>query len=323
MGPSTWKRARNDPACLARAASAATDGQSGVKPVRFKHVAAATVSEAVSLLGEFGDGAKILAGGQSLIPLMNLRLARPDVLVEIGRIVTLDGISASNDSLTIGAMTTQRDVALSPDVRTSLPLVADAMRHIGHPAIRSRGTFGGSAAHADPAAEIPCLLTALDAKLTVTGPLGTRTIDAEEFFQGYFSTALADDEVLEEVTIPTKPADTGQAFVELARRDGDFALAGVAAVVQLDAERSVRSSSVALCGVADRPVRARAVEELIHGRSLDDNLLVEAGRLASSTLEPLSDQHASGAYRQEVATVLVERALRQAVDGADGSENAD
>ena len=226
-----------------------------MKPAPFKYARAQSAEEASSLLAQYGDEAKILAGGQSLIPLLNMRLARPEVLIDISRVDALADIVA-NGGLTIGATATQAATLRSADVRRYAPILTEAVRYIGHVGIRSRGTIGGSAAHADPASEVPAVLLALDAQLVATGPGGERSISADEFFVSTFTTALEEDEVLTRIELPYPVDDARWSFQEVARRHGDYALAGVAAVAQVDGSGVVEKARIALSGVSDRPVRA-------------------------------------------------------------------
>lgn len=280
-----------------------------MKPPAFDYVAVDTLDEAIALLAEHGDDAKLLAGGQSLVPLMNMRLAQPRVLVDIAHLDALAGIEC-NDALSIGATTRQSAVLRSAEAADTAPIVQAALRHVAHTAIRNRGTFGGSAAHADPASEIPAILLALDAELVVAGPNGRRTIPACDFFVTLFTTQLAADEVLVEIRIPAGGRDRAWAFDEVAPRHGDFALVGTAVVAEAAGDREVSSARVVLFGVADKPIRAVEAEQFLAGRSLaDEEAAREAGRLAAAPLDPPSDTHAPGRYRQEVAAVLVERAL--------------
>lgn len=281
-----------------------------MKPPRFKYAVAESVEDAVAILDEHGDEAKVLAGGQSLIPLMNMRLARPGVLVDINRISALDGIKR-NDALTIGATARQAAVAQSKEVASYAPIVIEALRHVGHVGIRTRGTFGGIAAHADPAAEIPAVLLALDAEVTAQGPGGVRTIPAEDLFVTTFTTSLAENEVLTSVRFPYPTDRVRHSFHEVSRRHGDFALVGVAVVAELDDAGSCKQARIALSGVADTPVRAKEAEEGMVGRAVDASAAEEAGRLAADKLDPPSDFHASSAYRKDVARALVTRALTE------------
>jgi CO/xanthine dehydrogenase FAD-binding subunit len=282
-----------------------------LKPAPFKYVAVESVEEAVAALGEYGDEAKILAGGQSLVPLMNMRLAVPGVLVDVNRVAELQGIKA-NGSLELGAVTRQIAAERSPEVREGAPLVTRALRHVAHPGIRSRGTVGGSIAHADPAAELPAVLLALGGEVLARGPAGERTIPADDLFLGFFTTALAPDEVLTHVRIPASGPNVRVGFEEVARSFGEFALAGAAVAVTVDGDGTCESARVALFGVSDRPVRASGVEQAVSGRRLDDEAaLQEAERTTQAELDPSGDAHASAEYRKEVAGVLVRRALAQ------------
>lgn len=279
-----------------------------MKPAPFKYARAGSVDEAASLLADYGDEAKVLAGGQSLVPLMSMRLARPDVLVDINAIEALKGIK-SNGTLTVGATATQASVLRSGPITQRWPLIGEALRHVGHVGIRSRGTFGGSAAHADPASEIPAVLLALDAELIATSTRGERRIAADDFFLTTFTTALEDDEILTSVRIPPPAADVRWAFDEVARRHGDFALAGVAATAEIDANGVCTKARIALSGVSDTPVRAHEAEAAVVGQKLGE-AAEEAGRRARANCDPPSDFHASKQYRTDVAGTLVERAIR-------------
>jgi len=282
-----------------------------VKPAPFKYLRAGSVEEAVAALAEHGEEAKVLAGGQSLVPLMNLRLATPGVLVDVNGIAELSGVRA-NGALELGAMTRQLAAERAPATAAAAPLVAEALRHVAHVGVRSRGTVGGSLAHADPAAELPAVLVALGGEVVARGPGGERTIAAEELFAGYFTTSLGPDELLTAVRVPRADGALRTGFAEVARRPGDFALAGAAVAVRLGADGSCESARIALFGVADRPLRARGAEEALARRTLDDAALRDAQDATSEGLETRGDGHASAEYRREVAGVLVRRALAQA-----------
>ena len=291
-----------------------------MKPPSFAYAAPETLSEALALKEEYGDEAKILAGGQSLIPMMNFRIAQPSVLIDISRVTGLDHIGAGDGSIKIGAMVRQTAVATSDEVCALLPIVTQAAPHIGHVATRARGTFVGSAAHADPVAEIPALLRALEAKVVATGAAGERVIEADDFFKGYFTTDLAADEIVTELSIPTTAGVRG-AFLEVARRHGDFALVSVAAALSFE-DAVVRSARVVIGGVADIPQRAVDAERSLEGNALNSAGAAEAGRLTSAEIRPGSDVHASARYRQLVAGVLVERALIQLIDDSPTARGA-
>ena len=280
-----------------------------MKSPPFEYFAPRSVDEALALLREHGDEAKVLAGGQSLIPILALRLAHPAVLIDIGGIDALGELTL-NGVLTIGAGVTQRRTERSTAVASACPLMAETLPQIAHPQIRNRGTVGGSVAHADPAAELPAVMLALDAVMTIRGAGGTRTVAAKDFFRSYLETAIAADELLIDVRIPVAAArGTGSAFQEISRRHGDFALAGAATHVALDADGRVRSAHIAFCGVAATPVSANTATAALVGRVLDESTIGEIARLAAADLDPPSDVHATGAYRKHIAAVLASRTL--------------
>ena len=291
-----------------------------MKPAPFIYFAPHSVEEVLELLQEHGDEAKLLAGGQSLVPLLALRLARPSALVDIGRVPGLAGISESNGTVTFGAMTRERQAERSVVVRQRLPLFADALPLIGHAAIRTRGTVGGSLAHADPAAELPAVALALDAKLTVrSAARGARTIGAEDFFQGFLTTALEPDEMLLEAAFPAALPGTGTSFMEAARRHGDFAVVGAGASVTLDAG-VVADSRIVLIGVAGTAVRPQPAEAALLGTTGAAGDLAAAADAAIVGLDPPADLHGTSAYRRHVAGVMVTRALERAFTRARGEE---
>jgi aerobic carbon-monoxide dehydrogenase medium subunit len=283
-----------------------------VKPAPFEYCAPGTVEEAFALLARHGADARPLAGGQSLVPMLALRLARPSALIDLNRIVELGGIRVIDDELCIGAMTRQVDALRSEVVVARAPLLVQALRFVGHPPTRARGTIGGSLAHADPAAELPAALLALDGTLVVRNAHGTRTIQAEDFFQGPFSTALEDGELLVEIRIPTCGAG-GSAFKEIAPREGDFALVSVAARLEFDEERRCKLARVVLGAVgANAPVRCPAVEDRLLGQSLHEALIAEAAAVLPSREIEFDTWMASRAYRAQVAPVLARRAIAAA-----------
>jgi carbon-monoxide dehydrogenase medium subunit len=287
-----------------------------MKPPPFEYHLVGSVDEAVTLLAEYGDEAKVLAGGQSLVPLLALRLARPEHLIDIngvGDLATLaDGLG-----LAVGALLRHRVAERSPTVRAANPLLADALGLIGHVAIRNRGTIGGSIAHADPAAELPAVLLALDGEVEATSVRGQRRVGASDLFLGFLTTSLAPDELLTGVRFPEWPAGTGWSFQEFSRRSGDFAVAGVAATVRLDANGRVADARIALSGVAGMPVRAAKAEAALAGQPPSDELWAAASQDAVAALEPASDVHGSAAYRRPLAAALVRRALREAHERAE------
>ena len=283
-----------------------------MKPAPFTYAAPTTLEEALALLAEYGDTAKLLAGGQSLMPLMNLRLARPQYIIDLNRIAGLDAIQERDSALVIGTMTRQRSLERLPDVRQHYPLLYEATTLIGHVAIRNRGTVGGSIAHADPAAELPAVLLAHGGSVQVQGPRGTRQIGADDLFRTYLTTALEPDEILTEVYFPRWPAGTGWCFMEESRRHGDFAMVGVAVLLTLDAAQRCTQVAVALCGVGDRPHKVAAAPALLLGHPLDEARLRDVAQAAAAEIEPDSDLHASAEFRRHLSTVLTQRALRQA-----------
>ncbi len=275
-----------------------------------------TVSDAVELLAEHEDDASVLAGGQSLIPLLAMRLARPAVLIDINGIPELSGISAAGDRVAIGAMTREYVAEESGTVAGSVPLLAAALPLVGHEAIRSRGTVGGSLAHADPAAELPAVARALDAEFVVRGPSGERVIGAAEWFEGYLTTSRRPDELLVEVRFPAAEPGTGTSFQEVARRHGDFAIVGLAASLTLSAG-AITDARLAFANVSDVPVRATGAEDLLAGEKPSAELFDEAARRATADIDPPADLHGSPDYRKKVAAALVRRCLRAAADNAD------
>jgi len=288
-----------------------------VKPAPLDHAAPTTVGEAVALLNDPEREAVALAGGQSLMPMLNLRLARPDLLVDLTRIEGLDHIRESGGWIEMGAMATKRAVERSSLVRERQPMWHEATLQIGHPQIRNRGTVGGSMAQADPAAEYPAAAVALGGEVKAVGPSGERTIPATEFFLGYLTTALAPGEILTEVRVPVLPPGRGWAFREVCRRHGDFAMAGTAVTVDLDASGRCTATRIALFGVGPVPSRAVEAEKIVDGEAPGEEVFERAGRAAAGAIdEPLADVHASADYRRNLAAVLTGRALAQAVTRA-------
>jgi len=282
-----------------------------VKPTAFEYHPATTSEEAVALLAEHGGDAKVIAGGQSLVPLMALRLARVDHLVDINGVESLSGIR-SEEGLRIGAVTRHRTAEKSALVLERAPLLAAALGQVGHVAIRNRGTIGGSLAHADPAAELPAALLALDGRVTAASSRGTRTIDASDLFTGFLTTTLEPDELLTEIALPPWNPKAGWSVQEFARRSGDFAIAGVLTVLSLNGNGRVDDARISLIGVASTPVRARAAEQALIGETPTDELWSAAGERATEGLEPPSDLHGSAAYRRQLTRTLVRRSLHEA-----------
>ncbi len=290
-----------------------------MKPAPFDYVLADSIDSALSALSAAGGGGKLLAGGQSLMPMLNFRLARPSVLIDISRIPDLAYIREEPNALRIGALTRHYQLETSPVIKSHLPVLSEAMNHVAHLAIRNRGTIGGSLSHADPAAELPMMTMLLDAKLHIRSQRGTRISSAVEFFQSALTTSLAPDEMLTEIELPKLAAHTGWGFEEVARRDGDFALAAVAATLTM-AQGRVAQARIAMMGVGETPLRATAAEALLSGASLDARtvgLVVDAVRAA---IQPNTDLHASSDYRRHLAGVLAERVIQAAWARATGGQ---
>lgn len=285
-----------------------------MKPAPFEMHLPTSVSEVVALLDEHGDAAKPIAGGQSLVPMMSLRLASFEHLIDLNGVSELNQVSVSGDSLRIGAMVRQSTAEHDPQIVKSAPLVAKAIPHIGHFQIRNRGTVGGSIAHADPSSELPAVALALDATIEAVGPNGSREIAAKDFFVSTWETSLIDGEILTGVRFPIWSGKCGFVVEEVARRHGDFALVGVAAAVQVDGSK-VTKAAIALFGVGGTPVRASEAEQaLIAGGTTAD--LDAVGKLAATNLAPSDDVHASGEYRKSVAATIVARAIAKALKEA-------
>jgi aerobic carbon-monoxide dehydrogenase medium subunit len=286
-----------------------------MKPPRFAYHDPSTIDETLDLLARHGDGARILAGGQSLMPMLNFRLARPEHLVDINRVAELTLLQPGADGgLRIGALVRQRTLERAPLIRERCPLIVQAMPFIGHPQIRSRGTIGGSLAHADPAAELPAVMVALGARLTLRSATGQRTVGAEDFFVSALGTALGAGELLTEIEMPRWPTRTGSSLHEVAIRRSDFALGGVAATITLDVAGRVEGASIVCFGVGPRPTRASDAERSLVGGAPSASAFAEAGRLASAAVDPEDDIHASRAYRRRLAGVLTTRALAAAAE---------
>jgi carbon-monoxide dehydrogenase medium subunit len=290
-----------------------------MKPPRFEYFSPRTLDEACRLLASHGERAKILAGGQSLIPLLNFRLAHPEALVDINRIADLAYLRAEDGGVAIGALARQHAVERSELVRARVPILSEACRFIGHVPIRHRGTIGGNLAHADPASELPALMLALEAQLTVSSATGDRTLPADRFFVAPLTTSLRSGEMLTGIRIPGLPARTGGAFVEMARRAGDYALVGVAAVITLDGSGRCRQARVTLCGVGPTPIRASAAEEALVGEAPAGTALDEAANRAAAATSPPSDVHGSAAFRTRLARHFTREAIALASQRAGGT----
>ena len=284
-----------------------------MKPPPFEYAAPDTLKEVVSLLQQHAGEAKILAGGQSLIPLLNMRFARPAALIDLRRVAGLDGIREEEGRLIIGAMTTKRAVERSRLVANRQPLLHAATRWIAHPQIRNRGTVGGSMAQADPAAEYPATAVALDAHFQLVGPNGARSVAAEDFFVTYLTTALDENEVLTEVHVPVLAEQTGWSIQEVARRHGDFAIVGGVFLLGIDSSRRCTHARIVHFGVGPTPLRSRDAEQLLLGEAPGEAVFAAAAAKVDEAIdEPLSDVHASAEYRRHLARVLTRRGLAEA-----------
>jgi carbon-monoxide dehydrogenase medium subunit len=283
-----------------------------LKPPAFEYVTATSLGEATSALAQHGDEAKVIAGGQSLVPMLNFRLLSPAVLVDVNRIPGLDGVrEAEGGGVRIGALTRHHALETSTVISERFPVLAAAMAHVAHLAIRNRGTIGGSLCHADPAAELPALAVLLDARITAARSGGTRIIDAADFFAGALTSALEADEVVTEIDLPALPPGTGWGFHEFARRSGDFGIAGVAATVTRAGE-AASQVRIALLGVGEAPCRARDAEALLTGTRFDAAALQAAAASVRQAIDPNDDLHASADFRRHLAGVLTMRALSDA-----------
>lgn len=284
-----------------------------MKPPAFEYAAPATIEEAVKLLAAADGNAKVISGGQSLMPMLAFRLAAPDLLVDLRGLKGLNEIAIGDDGVRIGARVRWCDIEVDQRLKQHQPLLAKAITHVAHYQVRNRGTVGGSLAHADPSAEMPGIAVTCDALLTIVGEAGKRTERATDFFTGPLQTTLGPDEILTEVHLPAWPAERRWAFMEFARRKGDFAMAGVALFYDLDGSGRVVNAHIGAIGVADRPIRLTAVEAILNGSGLNDDLIAAAAAKARETVEPPSDIHAPAAYRRSLLATLLERGLRQSM----------
>jgi aerobic carbon-monoxide dehydrogenase medium subunit len=282
----------------------------------FEYHAPATLSEAIALLGRYGDEAKVLAGSQSLIPLMKLRLAQPAHVVDLRKVDGLTGVREAQGALIVGALTTHAAMATSELVRSKLPMAAEAASQIGDAQVRNLGTIGGSLAHADPSADWPAVLTALDATVVVAGPRGERTLKVQDLITGPLSTVLENGELLTQVKIPLPPARTAGAYEKLPNPASRFAIVGVAAEVSLDARNTVQWSRIAITGLAPKATRATAVEQALQGKAVDATTVKAASARAAAGMELRPDLTGSAAYKAQLAAVYTERAVLRAVSRA-------
>lgn len=289
-----------------------------MKPPPFEYHAPASAAEAIDLLARNGADARLLAGGQSLVPLLNFRLSAPAVIVDLNRASDLAYINEANGRVRLGAMTRQRAIEFSPLVRNRLPLLAEATRLVGHLPTRTRGTIGGSLAHADPAAEYPAVATALDAELVIRGSGGERIARPADFFRGLMTTSIGPGEMLVEVRLPLAQPNSGYAFEEFSRRHGDFAIVGIAAMIVAEGERC-RQARLAACGAGPIPVRLRGAEEILESKGFGEQNIDDAAVRAAELVDPGADLHASVEYRRHLTCVLTRRALKRAVERARGA----
>jgi aerobic carbon-monoxide dehydrogenase medium subunit len=286
-----------------------------MKPAPFKYIAASSLDHALSLKAEHGEEARFLAGGQSLVPAMNFRLARPAVVIDINGLDKLAGID-HGPTVRVGALTRYCALEQDSEFLGSCPLFADALPHIAHPQIRNRGTIGGNLSHADPASELPALAVAMEAQMRLKSASGERKLAASEFFQGSLTTDLAANEMLVDVEFPALPPRSGACFMEVARRRGDFAIAGVAAIVTLDAEGRCTKVRLALCGVGETPVDASEAAAPLIGQACADGPIKAAAAAIQAAIDPAGNVHASADYQRHLAGVLAQRAIRTAYQRA-------
>ena len=287
-----------------------------MKPAWFDYYAPRSLEEALHILGDAGPDGRVLAGGQSLMPMLNLRILRPEVIVDINRIDALNRLDVGTDSLTVGALVRHADLLRNADVREGWPLLAEATTQVAHPAIRNRGTVCGSVSHNDPAAEHPSVLVTLDGTVVIAGAAGRRELPAEQFFTGMLSNALEPGEMVVELRYPRPPAGTGVAFVEFARRLGDFAIAGAAAMLTMR-NGVCETARLTVVGMGEGPFRAGAAEDFLAARRLGPkdykDAFAEAAAKVVAVIEPTDDVHASSAYRRHLAGVMATRALETAL----------
>jgi len=286
-----------------------------MKPAPFEYLAPASLDEALAVMAAHGSEAKLLAGGQSLVPVMNFRLAQPTLIVDLNELVELGAVRRENGVMRLGAMVRQRTLEFDETVAAHLPLLQETMPYIAHPQIRNRGTLGGSLAHADPAAELPVLAVVLNGRFHLQRQNNSRWVNAADFFTGLFMTALEPEEILTEVELPLLLERTGTAFLELARRHGDFAQAGVAVTVRLDAAGLCQEARLVYLNVGEIPMVAGQAAASLQGQPLNENTIKAAAEIAAQNeIEPTTDVHATAAYKRHLAKVLTIRALNQARD---------
>lgn len=284
-----------------------------MKPAPFKYIAATSLDHALAVKGEHGDEARFLAGGQSLIPAMNFRLARPAVLIDINNLADLAGIaSVGGGQIRVGALTRYRELERDAELLGACPLFAEALPHIAHPQIRNRGTLGGNLSHADPASEMPALAVAMQARIRLKSSGGERQLDAADFFQGLLTTATESDEMLVDIEYPALPPRSGTCFMEVARRRGDFALAGIAVIVTVDAAGQFEKLRIALCGVGETPVDASDAGASLAGQPFGDDAVEAVAAAVEAMVEPAGNVQGSAEYQRHLAGVLTRRAVKAA-----------
>lgn len=288
-----------------------------MKPAPFKYIAASSLAHALSVKAEYGEEARFLAGGQSLVPTMNFRLAQPAVLIDINPLEALAGLArVDGHSLRIGALTRYRTIERDPAVPEALPLIAEALPHIAHPQVRNRGTIGGNLAHADPASELPAIVVALQGRLHAQSARGERWIAARDFFVAPLTTALGVDEMLTGIELPVQPARSGSCFMEVARRKGDFALIGIATTVTLDEAGLCTGARAALCGGGATPIDVSAAMAALVGCADKEAAVADAAAAVEAMTDPQGSIHASPDYQRHLAGVLAKRALTVALERA-------
>ena len=290
-----------------------------MKPAPFEYHVPDALEQALELKSQKGDDARMLAGGQSLVPAMNFRIIQPGVLIDLNRVSELSFIHKEGETIHIGAMTRERHLEFDPLVAKSTPLLAEAVPFIAHPQIRNRGTIGGSIVNADPAAELPVLMLALDARLKAKNVSGERWIEAHNFFAGMFTTALMPDEILVEIELPFMSSHTGWSFMEVAPRAGDYALMGVAALITLDKNGKCKKAKLVYLNAGDGPVDAKEAAKILSGENLNDKLIESAAEMASQKeINPFGNIHTSPDFQRHLANVLTKNALKQALQRAKG-----
>jgi len=292
-----------------------------MKPAPFEYHAPDSIEQAVDLMSQYAGEAKILAGGQSLVPAMNFRVVQPSVLIDLNRVAELSFIHEEGGTIRIGAMARERHLEFDSSIAKHVPLLNEATPFIAHPQIRNRGTIGGSIVNADPAAELPVLMLALDARLKAKNISGERWIDAHDFFVGMFTTALEPDEILVEIELPFMPSHTGWSFMEVAPRAGDYAMMGVAALITLDEQNKCKQAKLVYLNAGDGPVDAKEAAKSLEGEKIDDKLIESAAAHASEReINPFGNMHASVDFQRHLANVLTKNVLKQAMQRVDGVE---